>query len=92
VQEDVAYQLKAGYAEVISCNDLQKLRPKQLNISPLAVVPQRNRRGRMILDLSFRYSRSTDQPEENKTGTDQKGTQACGHGCRAVSPQGYNDD
>jgi hypothetical protein len=72
VQEDVAYQLKAGYAEVISCKDLQKLRPKQLKISPLAVVPQRNRRGRMILDLSFRYSRSTDQPEDNQTGTDQR--------------------
>jgi hypothetical protein len=53
VQEDVAYQVKAGYAEIIAWNDLQKLRPKQLKISPLAVVPQRNRRGRMILDLSF---------------------------------------
>jgi hypothetical protein len=53
VQEDVAYQVKAGYAEVIAWRYLQKLRPKQLKISPLAVVPQRNRRGRMILDLSF---------------------------------------
>jgi hypothetical protein len=33
VQEDVAYQLRAGYAEVISWKDLQKLRPKQLKIS-----------------------------------------------------------
>jgi hypothetical protein len=53
VQEDVAYPVKAGYAEVIAWRDHQKLRPKQLKISPLAVVPQRNRRGRMILDLLF---------------------------------------
>jgi hypothetical protein len=53
VKEDVAYQVKMGYAEVISWKELQRLRPENLKISPLAVVPQRNRRGRMILDLSF---------------------------------------
>ena len=34
-------------------SDLQKLRPKNLKISPVAVVPQVGRRGRIILDLSF---------------------------------------
>jgi hypothetical protein len=29
------------------------LRPKNLKVSPLAMVPQRNQRGRMLLDLSF---------------------------------------
>ena len=33
--------------------DLEKLRPKNLKISPVAVVPQVGRRGRIILDLSF---------------------------------------
>jgi hypothetical protein len=53
IAEDVAYQVKSGYAEIISWEDLSRLRPANLKVSPLAVVPQRNRRGRMILDLSF---------------------------------------
>jgi hypothetical protein len=57
IAEDVEYQVKAGYAQVISWDELQRLRPKNLKVSPLAVVPQRNRRGRMILDLSFAVRR-----------------------------------
>jgi hypothetical protein len=57
IAEDVAYQVKAGYAEVVLWSDLCKSRPKNLKVSPLAVVPQRNRRGRMILDLSFAVQR-----------------------------------
>ena len=53
VKEDVAYQVAQGYARVLSWKELQILKPKKLKISPLAVIPQRNRRGRMILDLSF---------------------------------------
>ena len=34
-------------------SDLLKLKPKNLKISPVAVVPQVDRRGRIILDLSF---------------------------------------
>ena len=47
VKEDVAYQVLEGTAQAA---------PKQLKIAALAVVPQRNRRGRMILDLSFAVS------------------------------------
>jgi hypothetical protein len=57
IAEDVAYQVKAGYAQIITWEDLCELRPKNLKVSPLAVVPQRNRRGRMILDLSFAVRR-----------------------------------
>jgi hypothetical protein len=53
VNEDVTYQVDAGYAKIVPWEELRKLRPPQLKISPLAVIPQRNRRGRMILDLSF---------------------------------------
>jgi hypothetical protein len=73
VQEDVAYQLKAGYAEVIAWKDLQKLRPKQLEISPLAVVPQHKRRGRMILDLSFAVRARRTNQKENKRGQTKRG-------------------
>jgi hypothetical protein len=43
VQDNVQYQVDA----------VQRLRPKKLMVSPMAVVPQKNRRGRIILDLSF---------------------------------------
>jgi hypothetical protein len=52
-QEDIAYQVKAGFCEILTWEEVQKIRPKHLKISPVAVVPQRNRRGRIILDLSF---------------------------------------
>jgi hypothetical protein len=53
IAEDVAYQVKAGYAQVIAWEDIKRLRPRNLKIPPLVILPQRNRRGRMILDLSF---------------------------------------
>jgi hypothetical protein len=53
IAEDVDYQVKAGYAEIMSWAKLCQLRPKNLKVFPLAVVPQRDRRGCMILDLSF---------------------------------------
>jgi hypothetical protein len=57
IAEDVAYQVKAGYAQVITWEELCRLRPENLKVSPLAIVPQQNRRGRMILDLSFAVRR-----------------------------------
>ena len=53
IKEEVAYEVKAGYAEVISGDKLFQTRPSNLKVSPLTVVPQRNRRGRIILDLAF---------------------------------------
>jgi len=52
-KEDIAYQVTAGFCEIMSLKDVLARRPRQLKISPVAVVPQRNRRGRIILDLSF---------------------------------------
>ena len=46
-------QETAGFCKVVLWTDLKKLRPKNLKISPVAVVPQVGRRGRIILDLSF---------------------------------------
>jgi hypothetical protein len=53
IKEDVAYQVQAGYAQVVEWEVLKKNLPPKLKVSPLAVVPQANRRGRMILDLAF---------------------------------------
>jgi hypothetical protein len=53
VHEDVQYQVDAGFSRIVLWSDLQELRPSKLKISPMAVVPQKDRRGRLILDLSF---------------------------------------
>jgi hypothetical protein len=53
IAEDVAYQLAAGYTQVITWMELCVLGRSNLKVSPLAVVPQRNQRGQMIKDLSF---------------------------------------
>jgi hypothetical protein len=52
-KDDIAYQVKAGFCKVMLSEDLQRLRPHNLKISPVAVVPQSGQRGRIILDLSF---------------------------------------
>jgi hypothetical protein len=52
-EEDIAYQVKAGFCKVMLWEDIKRLRPINLKISPVAVVPQGGRRGRIILDLSF---------------------------------------
>ena len=53
VHEDVNYQVEAGFSSIVLWDDIKDALPKRLKISPLAVVPQKDRRGRLILDLSF---------------------------------------
>jgi hypothetical protein len=76
IAEDVAYQVKAGYAEIVSWEELCKRRPKNLKVSPLAVVPQRDRRGRMILDLSFAVRRGRGQRGRKRSREDKEILQA----------------
>ena len=45
----------------MSWSDLQKRRPKNLKILPVAVVPQTGRHGRIILDLSFPVFRMDEE-------------------------------
>jgi hypothetical protein len=70
IEEDVAYQVQAGYAQVVDWEELQRNLPPKLKVSPLAVVPQANRRGRMILDLAFPVLR-----QEKGKGRKRKGRQ-----------------
>jgi hypothetical protein len=51
--EEIVYQVAAGFSEIVAWSDIQTLRPPQLKISPLAVIPQEGRQGRLLLDLSF---------------------------------------
>ena len=59
-KEDIAYQVKAGFSKVMLWEDVKRLRPTNLKISPVAVVPQTGRRGRIILDLSFPVYQEVD--------------------------------
>ena len=51
--EDIEYQVKAGFCKVYLWDDLWRLRPANLKISPVAVVLQVGHLGRIILNLSF---------------------------------------
>jgi hypothetical protein len=52
-KDDIEYQRQAGFCKVIPWEELKRLRPVNLKISPVAAVPQVGRCPRIILDLSF---------------------------------------
>jgi hypothetical protein len=58
--EDIAYQVKAGFSQVMLWDDVRRLCPKNLKISPVALIPQVGRCGRIILDLSFPVYQEVD--------------------------------
>jgi hypothetical protein len=47
------YQIQAGFSELVLRRTIQHAYPTNLKVSPLAVIPQVGRRGRLLLDLSF---------------------------------------
>ena len=53
VYNNVEYQVKAGFAEIYFWDDLKGDPPSNLKISPVTVIPQPDRRGRIILDFLF---------------------------------------
>ena len=53
LNDDIGYQQKAGFCRVFTWEELKRARPSKLKISPVAIVPQVGRCGRIILDLSF---------------------------------------
>ena len=71
--EDIKYQVNAGFCKVVTWEELKTSCPSNLKISPVAVVPQADRRGRIILDLSFPVyqevegSMAITQPSVNDT-------------------------
>jgi hypothetical protein len=52
-KEDINYQVRVGFSKMISWEELKKLWPKNLKISPVACIPQVGQRGSIILDLLF---------------------------------------
>jgi hypothetical protein len=74
VHEDIKYQADAGFSRIVLWSELQALRPAKLEISPLTVVPQKDRHGRLILDLSFpvypERTQANPRPEPVQQGVD----------------------
>ena len=65
IEDEVAYQVQAVFTEIMEWEAVQRLAPQNLKVSPLAVIPQVNRRGRLLLDLSFLvHWYPTDQPKK----------------------------
>ena len=59
-KEDIAYQVTAGFSKVMLWEDVRWLRPQNLKVSPVALIPQVGRCGRIILDLSFPVYQDVD--------------------------------
>jgi hypothetical protein len=54
IVDEVDFQVNAGFTEVMDWETVKQMAPKNLKVSPLAVISQVNRRGRLLeLDLSF---------------------------------------
>jgi hypothetical protein len=52
IKEDLQYKVKAGFTEIFPVAELLHDMPKNLKISWLAVIPQKNRCDGLILNLS----------------------------------------
>ena len=52
INDEVKYQTDAGFGRVELLEDLLNNLPENTKVSPLALVPQANRRDRMIVNLS----------------------------------------
>jgi hypothetical protein len=68
IEEDVTYQVRAGYAQVVDWSWLKNHLPPQLKVSPIAVISQANCRGRMILDLPFSVIRRAGKQGRKQRG------------------------
>jgi hypothetical protein len=68
VHEDIDYQVKAGFTEVVYWDEIKLHLPANFKVSPVAVIPQTGRRGRIILDLSFPVRREPQKGAKRKMG------------------------
>jgi hypothetical protein len=59
-KNEIAYQVTAGFSQVALWEDINRLCPRNLKVSPVALIPQMGRRGRIILDLSFPVYQEVD--------------------------------
>jgi len=68
VHEDIDYQVKAGFTEIVYWDEIRDNLPTHFKVSPVAVIPQTGRRGRIILDLSFPVRRPPKPGTKRRMG------------------------
>jgi hypothetical protein len=68
VHEDVEYQVAAGFTQIVLWDEIKHNLSANFKISPVAVIPQPNRRGRIILDLSFPVRRQNSGKRQRRMG------------------------
>jgi hypothetical protein len=56
IKSDTDYQIKAGFTKLISWETIKDDPSENLKISPVAVIFYKERRGRIIMDLSLPYA------------------------------------
>lgn len=54
LEGEIAGKVEAGQCKVVLWDDIKHNPPKQMKVSPLAMIPHKSRGFRAILDLSFR--------------------------------------
>ena len=57
LQEETKEKVRNGFARVIKWGDIKDNVPPKLKISPVAMVPHKSKKFRVIMDLSFRFSK-----------------------------------
>jgi hypothetical protein len=67
LQTEVAEKVKVGQAKVVMWDDSKHRPPKELKVSPIAMVPHKSRKFRAILDLSFALRLSEEKKSSVKT-------------------------
>jgi hypothetical protein len=68
VHEDIEYQVKAGFTEVVFWDEIKNDLPAHYKVSPVVVIPQTGRRGRIILDLLFPVRRPPQKGTQRRMG------------------------
>jgi hypothetical protein len=71
IWEDIEYQKQAGFVRVVSESNLFDGEiPPELKISRVAVVPQTNRRGRIIVNLSAQVKLPSNRQNQHRRHKD----------------------
>jgi hypothetical protein len=73
IKSDVDYQIKAGFTKLVPWETIKDDPPENLKISPVAVIFYKERRGRILVDLSFQVKlvNKIIQQSVNKTTSQQ---------------------
>ena len=85
VHEDIDYQVKAGFTEIVYWDEIKDALPLHFKVSPVPVIPRTDgRRGRIILDLLLRQC---NDPEANSDRTSERNRKRL---AKAISFYGFN--